>query len=72
MIKLSEPDEIETPPEKKMGRPSKYSDPKEKFRVYNLKKPSVRLSQDEKKLIDYVRKNPDIMSKWLAEIELGF
>ena len=47
--------------------------PKEsRFKVYNKKRPVIRVSPEEKKLIEHVRKNPKVLAKWIAEIELGF
>ena len=57
---------------KNLGRPKKYANPKEKFTVYNKKKPSVRLSPNEKKIIIFARKNPEKMKNWLATAEMGF
>ena len=57
---------------KSMGRPKKYAEKKEAYTVYNKKKPPVRLSPDEKKLIMHARANEKVMQKWLAEVEMGF
>lgn len=57
---------------KPLGRPRVYANPKEKFTVYNKKKPSVRLTAKEKKLIMYAREKPEAFQKWLAEVEMGF
>ena len=55
-----------------MGRPKKYAEKKEAYTVYNKKKPPVRLSPNEKKLIMHARANEKVMQKWLAEVEMGF
>lgn len=72
MIHMSEPAKRTSKNEKTLGRPRKYADSKERYRVYNDKRPHIRVSPDEKELIEHVRKNPEIMTKWLAEIKIGF
>ena len=72
MIQMSEPPKRTAKPGKTLGRPRKYADTKERYRVYNKKRPHMRVSKDEEKLINHIRKNPEVMAKWLAEIELGF
>ena len=57
---------------KRLGRPKKYASPKEKFTVYNKKKPNVRLDPDEKKIILWLREDLKRKQKILAEIEMGF
>lgn len=56
---------------KQLGRPRVYADPKEKFMVYNKKKPNVRLNREEKEIVLYLRKNKDRMQKLLSEIRLS-
>ncbi|MCH8943119.1 MAG: hypothetical protein IIA48_11870 [Bacteroidetes bacterium] len=55
-----------------MGRPRIYAEKKEAYTVYNKKKPPVRLTAEEKKLIMYAREKPEAFQKWLAEVEMGF
>ena len=57
---------------KYLGRPKKYANPKEKFIVYNKRKPNVRLDPDEKKIILWLREDAKRKQKILAEIEMGF
>ena len=57
---------------KQFGRPKKYANPKEKFTVYNKKRPAVRLYPDEEKIILWLREDPKRKQKILAEIEMGF
>lgn len=57
---------------KPMGRPRIYAEKKEAYTVYNKKKPPVRLTTQEKKLIMYAREKPEAFQKWLAEVEMGF
>ena len=57
---------------KRLGRPKKYANPKEKFTVYNKRKPNVRLSPGEKKIILFLRDNKDRYNALLAEAEMGF
>ena len=44
---------------KKLGRPRKYAQKKEAYSVYNKKKPVIRVTPEEKQVIEYLRKNPD-------------
>ncbi len=49
-----------TKPKKKLGRPRKYAKKKEKFTVFNKKKPVIRVNPEEKEIVKWLRKNPDV------------
>lgn len=54
-----------------MGRPKKYAEKKEAYSVYNKKKPNIRVSPEEKKIILYLRKDKARVQKFLSEIRLS-
>ena len=45
------------------GRPRKYTKSKEKFTVYNKKRPVARLYPGEKEILEYLRKNPTELNR---------
>ena len=50
-------------PQKRSGRPRKYARSKEKFTVYNKKRPVIRLYPGEKQILEYLRNHPEEMSR---------
>jgi len=55
---------------KRIGRPRKYTDPNEKFKVYDTKKPNIRVSLEEKIIIEELRNYPIIFDKLYRKPEL--
>ena len=45
----------------KLGRPKIYAEKKEAYTVYNKKKPPIRVTAEEKRIIEYLRKNPETL-----------
>ncbi len=52
-----------TKPKKRSGRPRKYAKSKEKFTVYNKKRPVARLFPGEKEILEYLRNNPTELNR---------